>query len=67
MVVVTEVGSVTVVWGTTIYSYRCRDQYIGLFAGMNVTDGAVLQAGYTYRTRMEYSRVGQSLATMAID
>ena len=38
-------GSVTVVVGAMINSYDCHDQYIGFFAAMGVTDGAVLPAG----------------------
>ena len=34
---------------------------------MGVTDDAVLPGGYTYRTGMECIRVGERLATMAID
>ena len=67
MVVVTETGSVTVVVGKISYCYRCRGQYMGFFAAMDVTDGAIVPAGYTYRTRMECIRVGERLATMAID
>ena len=67
MVVVTETGSVTVVVGTMIYSYRCRCQYSRFFAAMDVTDGAILSAGYTYRTHMACISVGERLATMAID
>ena len=67
MVVVTEVGSVTVVVGKMIYSYKCCGQYIGFFAAVGVTDDAVLPGGSTYRTRMECIRVGERLATIAID
>ena len=34
---------------------------------MDVTGGAILSAGYTYRTHMERISVGERLATMAID
>lgn len=67
MVVVTEMGSVTVVVGKISYSCRCHCQYIGFFAAIGVTYGAILPAGYTYRTLMECIRVGERLTTMAID
>ena len=65
MVVVTETGSVTVVVGSMINSYDCRDQYIS-FRCYGVDRWCRLASKVTYRTHVSWSCVGESLATMAI-